>query len=48
MSLIDFIIANYPAGYGAEICAIALAIIFIVVYDFYHYLFAAVLSWFKK
>ena len=48
MSLVDWIISNYPAGYGVEISAIGLGILFIIVYDFYHLLFSAVLSWFKR
>lgn len=48
MGLIDFIQSHIPFAYGVEISAIALGIIWIIVYDFYHVLFSSILTWFKK
>lgn len=48
MSLIEFIEVHIPFSYGVEISAIALGIIWIIIYDFYHLLFSAVLTWFKS
>lgn len=48
VNLVDFLIENISFEYGTEIAAIMLGIIFMIVYDFYHYLISAVLSWFKK
>ena len=48
MSLIEFINANISAEFGELVMAVMLAIIFIVVHDFYHALHTAVFSWFKK
>ncbi len=47
MTVIEFIEANLPLD-NPLICSIGLAIIFLIVYDFYHLFFSAVLSWFKK
>lgn len=47
MTIIEFIQNNLPLD-SPIITAVALAIIFLIVYDFYHVLFSAVLSWFKK
>ncbi len=47
MSIIDFINANLPLD-EPIIAAVALGIIFLLCYDFYHLLFSSVLSWFKK
>lgn len=47
MTLIEFIEANLPLD-EPIICAVCLGIIFIISYDFYHMLFSAVLSWFKR
>lgn len=49
MDLVNWISSNLPLDQSSPfLIAIALAIIFIVVYDFYHLLFSAVLSWFKR
>lgn len=48
VNLIDFVLNNFTFEYGEVVAAIMLAIIFMVCYDFYHYLISAVLSWFKK
>ncbi len=48
MTLIEFIQNNLPADLDPVIIAVALAIIFLVCYDFYHLLFSAILSWFQK
>lgn len=45
--LISFINNNLPLD-NPVITAICLGIVFMVIYDFYHLLFSAVLSWFKK
>lgn len=47
MSIIEFIQNNLPVE-DPVLSAIALGIIFLVSYDFYHILFSAVLSHFKK
>lgn len=47
MNLIEFIEANIPLD-NPLLASVCLFIIFLVVYDFYHYLISAVLSWFKK
>lgn len=48
MSLIEFIQNNITGAYGPFIQAIMLGICFVVVYDFYHLLFSAICTWFKK
>lgn len=50
MTLIEWI-QMHLADFGAVpelIQALGIAILFILVYDFYHLLFSAVLTWFKK
>lgn len=47
MTIIEFINANLPLD-EPIITAVCLGIIFILIYDFYHMLFSAVLSWFKR
>ncbi len=47
-NLVDFVLYNINFEYGGTVAAIMLGIIFMVVYDFYHYLISAVLTWFKK
>lgn len=46
--LINFLLNNVTLEYGSLVAAITLGIIWTVCYDFYHLLFSAVLSWFKK
>lgn len=48
MTLIEWVQANLTLEYGYLVMAIMLGILWMVVYDFYHLLFSAVLSWFKK
>lgn len=48
VNLVDFLIENISFEHGTEVAAIMLGILFMIVYDFYHYLISAVLSWFKK
>lgn len=48
MNLVEWINANLTSEYGYLVMAIMLGIIFIIVHDFYHTLFSAILSWFKK
>lgn len=48
VNLIDFVLENISFEHGTSVAAIMLGIIFMIVYDFYHYLISAVLSWFKK
>lgn len=48
MSLVEWITANLTFEHGELVAAVLLAVIFLLVYDFYHLLFSAVLSWFKK
>ena len=47
MTIVDFIVNNLYLD-DPVITAISLGIIFLVVYDFYHFLISAVLSWLKK
>lgn len=47
MTIIEFIEANLPLD-NPLITSVSLFIIFVVIYEFFHYLFSAVLSWFKK
>lgn len=48
MTLIEWVQANLTQEYGYLVMAIMLGILWMIVYDFYHLLFSAVLSWFKK
>lgn len=48
MSLIEFITNNLPLDYPPIIQGLALAIIWIIIYDFYHTIFNAIVSFFKK
>lgn len=48
MSLIDWVTSNFTFEYGSFVAAILLGIVWMISYDFYHLLFSAVLSWFKK
>lgn len=47
-NLIDFLVNNFTVEQGSTVAAILLGIIWMIIYDFYHFLFSAVLSWFKK
>lgn len=47
-NLIDFFMNNFTMQYGGLVAAVLLGIIWMIVYDFYHMFFSAVLSWFKK
>lgn len=47
-NLVDFFINNFTLEYGGLVASVLLGIIWMVIYDFYHLLFSAVLSWFKK
>lgn len=48
MSLIEWISQNLTDEYGYLVMAIMLGMLWMIVYDFYHLLFNAVISWFKK
>lgn len=48
MTIIEFIQDNLPLDIHPLLSSVALAIIFLIVYDFYHILFSAILTWFKK
>lgn len=48
MSIVEFLQNNIDLNLPPVIQAVMLGIIFLVVYDFYHLMFSAVLSWFKK
>lgn len=48
MTLIDWFLSNFTIEYGFSVAAILLGIVWMICYDFYHLLFSAVLSWFKK
>lgn len=48
MTLVEWINNNLTFEHGDLVAAVMLAILFLLVYDFYHLLFSAVLSWFKK
>ena len=48
MNLVEWVTNNLSFDNGSFITAIMLGILWLVVYDFYHLLFSAVLSWFKK
>lgn len=46
--MVDWIVENIPLDEGPLIASIVLGIIFVVCSDFYHSLFSAVFSFFKK
>lgn len=48
MGLVEWINSNLPIAENPLIVAICLGILWLVIYDFYHLLFNAVISWFKK
>lgn len=48
MNLVEFFTSNFTLEEGPFVSAILLGIIWMIVYDFYHVLFSAVLTWFKK
>lgn len=48
MTIIEFITENLPLDIHPLVTSVALSIIFLVVYDFYHLLISSVLTWFKK
>lgn len=48
MSLLEFIEKNISADLDPLLMSVVLGIIWIIIHDFYHLLFSAVLSWFKS
>lgn len=48
MSIVDFITSNISLSNGELIAGIELALIIIVVFDFYSLLIQAITSWFKR
>lgn len=48
MTLLEWIQINIPLDSEPVVVAVMIGIIFIIAHDFYHLLFSAVLSWFKK
>ena len=46
--LVDFLMNNITFEHGPLVAAVLLGIVWMVIYDFYHMFFSAVLSWFKK
>lgn len=48
MTLIEWFTNNFSIEHGPFVSAVLLGIIWMIVYDFYHLLFSAVLTWFKK
>lgn len=48
MSLIQWITDNFLQSDNWFLSGVSLSIVWLIVYDFYHLLFASVLSWFKK
>lgn len=48
MSILEFLENNISLDLPPILQAVILGIIFLLVYDFYHLLFSAVISWFKK
>ncbi len=48
MSILEFLENNISFDLPPILQAVILGIIFLLVYDFYHLLFSAVLSWFKR
>lgn len=47
-NLIEFIQNNITLEHGYLVGSIMLGVIWMVIYDLYHLLFSAVLTWFKK
>lgn len=47
-NIISFIQSNISSELHPFVVMIALGIVWIVIYDFYHLLFSSILSWFKK
>lgn len=48
VTLVEFFTNNFTVEQRSFAAAILLGIIWMICYDFYHLLFSAVLSWFKK
>lgn len=48
MTLLEWVQANISSDADPIITAIMIGIVFVIAHDFYHLLFSAVLSWFKK
>lgn len=48
MNLVEFIELNIPTACDPLISAVALGILWIVIHDFYHIVFSAMFSFFKK
>lgn len=48
MNLVEWLESNIPDTSNYLLVAICIAIIFIVIHDFYHLLFNAIISWFRK
>lgn len=48
MTLLEWFQANVDFNLDPKITAVLIGIIFMIAHDFYHMLFSAVLSWFKK
>lgn len=47
MNLVEWIQSNIITD-EPVLTAVCIAILFLLIYDFYHALFSAVLTWFKK
>lgn len=48
MTLLEWIQTNVAFDGAPIVTAVMIGILFIIAHDFYHLLFSAVLSWFKK
>lgn len=48
MTLVEWVTNNITAEYGELVMAVLIGICFVVCHDFYHMMFSAVLTWFKK
>lgn len=48
MNLIEWFTSNFSLEHGPLVAAVLLGIVWMIVYDFYHTFFSAVLTWFKK
>lgn len=48
MNLVEWFTANFTTEHGPLVAAVLLGIVWMIVYDFYHMLISAVLTWFKK
>lgn len=48
MTLLEWIQTNIALDVEPIVLAVMIGIIFVTAHDFYHLLFSAVLSWFKK